>query len=351
MRVAYVLAGVAVSVAALSGCGGNEDATGATERTDVPTATKPSESPPPPPCTAPSTQLQVTLDGWMGAENAGILMAQARGYFRDVGLRVWIGMPGSPEAPVDYVAEGVDDLGVAQQPQILLGDEIGGSVVAIGSVISKPTAALIWLGDSGIEEIADLKGKSIAYPGAPFQKVLLEQALAEADLTPDDVLILSEGYELVPALLEGEIDAIFGGSRNIEGALLEARGAEPVITPVQELGILPYEELEVIARSECLAKYPAMYRHFMAAVARGTEAAVNDPKGTTEVIEASPESDREASREEIEAQVRATLPLLSRDGRIDLGQADDLAAWMQGVGAVEGEPPVATLFTNNYLTP
>jgi putative hydroxymethylpyrimidine transport system substrate-binding protein len=352
MRAAFVLAGVAALLAALSGCGGNEeDATGATERAVAAQEAKPSESPPAPPCTAPSKQLQVTLDGRVGPENAGILMAAARGYFRDVGLRVWFGTPGSPEAPVRYVAEGVDDIGVAQQPQVLLGNEAGESVVAIGSVIPEPTAAMIWLGDSGIEEVADLKGKLIGYPGAPFQKVLLDQVLAGAGLTPDDVLIVSEGYELVPALLHGEIDAIFGGSENIEGAALAARGAAAVVTPVQELGIPPYEELEVIARPECLAKYPAMYRHFMTAVARGTEAAVKDPTGVAAVIDESPESDQVASRREIDAQLRATLPLLSGDARIDLGQAEDLADWMREVGAIGGEPPVAKLFTNEYLMP
>jgi putative hydroxymethylpyrimidine transport system substrate-binding protein len=233
----------------------------------------------------------------------------------------------------------------------VLGDETGESVVALGSVIPKPTAAIIWLGDSGIAEIADLKGKTIGYPGTPAQRLLLEQVLAEADLTLDDVLILSEGYELVPALLEGEVDAIFGGSESLEGTALGARGAEPEITPVQDLGIPPYEELEVIARPECLEKHPSMYRRFMAAVARGTEAVARDPKDAARVIDESAESDQEASREEIEAQVQATLPLLSRDGHIDLAQAEDLVAWMREVGAIKAEPPVAKLFTNDYLTP
>jgi putative hydroxymethylpyrimidine transport system substrate-binding protein len=252
---------------------------------------------------------------------------------------------------VSYVAVGDDDVGIAQQPQIVLGNELEETVVAIGSVISEPTAAMIWLRGSGIDEIADLRGKKIATSGALYQSDLLEQALAQAGLTPDDVEVVAAGYELVPKLLNGEVDAIFGGSANMEGAALEARGAEPVITPVQELGAPAFDELMVIARPECVAKHPALYRRFMAAVARGTDAAKKDPHGTALAIERDIGSDPKAGRKETEAQVAATLPLLSRSGRIDLAQAADLVKWMREKGMVEEEPPVEQLFTNDYLAP
>ena len=342
-----MLGGLAVAALLLGGCGGGEDASGVGVGVK---ASKSAEAPPPPRCPSPSKQVRVTLDGHMGAENAGILMAKQRGFFRDEGLHVWVGIPGNPEYPVSYVATGTDDVGLAQQPQIAIGDEIEeGRVVALGSVISKPTGAMIWLRGSGIEDVADLKGKTIAIPGAAYQTAFLEQALASAGLTRKDVEVLSAGYELVPTLLNREVDAIFGGTSNVEGAALEARGAKPVITPVQELGVPAYDELMVIARSECVDRYPAMYRHFMGAVARGTAAAVKDHRGTAELIEQSVESDPETGRRQTEAQVAATLPLLSRNARIDLDQATHLLGWMRVKGMIEAEPPVAEVFTNAHL--
>ena len=262
MRIAYVLGGLAAAAFLLAGCGGGGGRSG---QLAAATDDTPPEKPQSFPCATPSEQLQVTLDGHVGAENAGILMAEERGYFREAGLDVWVRTPGNPEYPVSYVATGDDDIGVAQQPQIVLGNEIEETVVAIGSVISEPTAAMIWLRGSGIGNIADLKGRRIATAGALYQTDLLEQALARADLTLDDVQLVAAGYELVPALLKGEVDAIFGGSSNIEGAALEARGAEPVITPARQLGAPAYDELMVIARPECVARHPALYRRFMAA--------------------------------------------------------------------------------------
>ena len=336
----------------LSGCGaGEQNVETVAERTAASKEVATSEAPPPVECPAPSKQLRVTLDGYMGAENIGILMAKQRGYFRDLGLKVWVGSPASPEAPVSYVGAGVDDVGVTEQPQAVVGREVGEPIIAIGTLMSKPTAAMIWLRGSGIGGLADLKGKTVAVPSFSPQEELLRAALAEARLSPRDVKIRPVGYKLVAKLLAGKVDAILGASANMEGAALESKGAEPVVTPVGKLGIPSYEQLVVIARSKCLAKYPAMYRHFMAAVAQGTAAAQEDPQAATQVIEQSIEGNPEANRGQTEAQVAATLPLLSRSGHMDLAEATELISWMHAQGVIDKKPPAAQLFTNNYLAP
>jgi putative hydroxymethylpyrimidine transport system substrate-binding protein len=294
--------------------------------------------------------MRVTFDSYTGAENVGFLMADERGYFRDAGLHVWVGPPGNPELPASYVASGQDDVGLVPQPQAVTG-ELGEPIVVIGSVISEPTEAIIWLRGSGVENVADLKGKVIGTTGVPFQAGFLEQALTNEGLSADDAIVLPAGYEMVSKLLQGEVDAIFGGSANIEGKALEARGAKPVVTPVQELGIPAYDELVVIARSRCVARDPAMYRRFMAAVKRGTKAAVEDPRGAARLIKESLEGDPEATPAETKVQLEATLPLLSRSNRIDLAEAADLVEWMQERDLIEEGPPVSQLFTNDFLTP
>jgi len=124
-----------------------------------------------------------------------------------------------------------------------------------------------------------------------------------------------------------------------------------VVTPVRELGIPAYEELDVIARSRCVARHPAMYRRLMAAVKRGTKAAIQDPQSAARLIKESLHGDPEATPGEWKAQLEATLPLLSRSNRIDLAQAADLVQWMGEKGLIEEEPPVEHLFTNDYLAP
>ena len=257
-------------------------------------------------------KVQITLDGRPGAENVGILMAEQRGYFDAAGLEVWVRTPASQLRPVRYVADGEVDLSISHGPQVAIAREKGVPVVAIGSLIPRPTAAMVWLRKSGIDGIADLKGRRIAIPGLPFQRDLLQTVLAGAGLTLDDVRVVFSDYELVPDLIGGRADAIFGGSWNLEGRELQVRGLKPVITRVQDLGIPPYEELVLIARPRRLARDPQLFRDFTAAVARGTAAAIEDPRAAVTAIERTPGANLDLSRKAVEAEVEATLPLLSR---------------------------------------
>ncbi len=270
-------------------------------------------------------------------------MADVDGYFTEVGVNVEILHPGIPAITPTYVREGIDDLGVSHLPELVLVREEGAPLTAVGSLISQPTAAMIWLGKSHIKNIADLKGKTIAFPGLPFQKKFLENFLAREGLAPGDVTIKNAGYNLVPALVSGRADAIFGGSWNLEGVQLEARGLNPVITRVEDLGVPSYDEFTVITRSDRVRKDPKLISDFMSAVARGTAAAVEDPEGAVSAVEGFTESNPETNHKETKAEVEATLPLLSKSGEVSPDQAKRLVDWMYEQGMIKRKPTPTTL--------
>jgi putative hydroxymethylpyrimidine transport system substrate-binding protein len=280
-------------------------------------------------------KIRVSLDSTEGAENVGILMAVKRGYFEDVGLDVWEGSPLEPDRPLSYVAKGTDDFGVTQMPQVVRGREEGLGVTAVGSLVAHPTAAMIWLKGADIRQVTDLKGKTIAYPGVPFQKAFLESVLARAGLGLDDVRLENVGYELVPALIGGQADAIFGAAPNLVAPEIEAEGATPVVVGVRDLGIPDYEEDVVIARTDLVERDPQMVGDFMSAVRRGTEAAVEDPEAAVQAIVDAIGASPELHRREKTMQVKATLPLLSRSGRMSPARAEALVDWMYEEGIVK----------------
>jgi len=292
--------------------------------------------------------LDVALDSWETPETAGILMATKRGYFAESGLNIFTLAPPGPGAVIPDVVAGYDDLGISHEPEVALAKEEGEPIVVIGSLISQPTAALIWLKKSKIEGIADLKGKTIAIPGLPFQELLLEKVLAQSGLTLEDVKVESVANEVMADLVSGRADAIFAPS-NLRGTELEARGLEPVIKPVQGFGIPAYDELVLIAQADCVAKKPKLFRKFLAALARGTAAAVEDPKGAVKAFEAEYETNPETGRKALEAQIKATFPLLSRSGHVNPDQAQGLVDWMHEEEMILRKVPVATLLTNRYL--
>jgi putative hydroxymethylpyrimidine transport system substrate-binding protein len=331
MRGRWVLA-VGLATALLAGCGGGSAADTAEKSAEVPEKT---------------VHLQMTLDGADSPLNVGILMAEERGYFADVGLDVEAYPPRTPVRPVKYVVDGTDEVGISHLPQVVLAKEKGAPIVAVGSLIPQSTMAMIWLKGSEIDGIADLEGKTIGVPGLSFQKDFLQSVLRRGGLSLGDVRIRKVAYKLVPALASGHVDAIFGGAWNLEGAELKARGLAPVITRVEDLGVPAYDELVLIFPVDRVSEDPELIRDFLSAVARGTAAAVEDPKAAVEVIEGAfhPQAGRKAT----EAGLEATLPLFSKTGYMSPERASRLVAWMRAEGMIKRALPVSALLTNDYL--
>jgi putative hydroxymethylpyrimidine transport system substrate-binding protein len=333
MRVLHGALALLVAAVLLAGCGGSGQA-------DTVEDKRPQGS----------REARIALNGYMGPENVGILMAADKGYFDDVGVEATITGPATPEGPVKYVWEEIVDFGVTHLPQVVMARGEGAPIVALGSVVPRPTMAMIWLKKSGIDGIADLKGKTVAIPGGlPFQEAFLEVLLRRAGLTLDDVDLKRVVYRLVPTLVSGRADAIFGGSWNVEGAALAARGQKPVITRVQSLGIPTYDELVLIARTDRVSKEPQLVRDVLSAVNRGTAAAVEHPGALLKLIEQSGETDPNSTSKATEAELAATLPLLSEVGYMDPEQARELVGWMHEEGLIRRRLPISDLLTNDYL--
>jgi putative hydroxymethylpyrimidine transport system substrate-binding protein len=332
MTGARLLVLIVAATALLTGCGSGNS---------TPTTTA---GPPPEP-----REIWVSLNNFEGPEHAGLMMAEKNGDFADAGLIVRLGSPTNPSRTIRYVLAGTSDIGVSHLPQVAISQDRGRPLVAVGSLISQPTAAMIWLRGSGIESISDLQGRTIAIPGLPFQKTLLQSVLEHAGLTLSDVKLKLVSYESVPVLATGKADAIFGGSGNVEGEELRALGSKPVVTPVQELGVPPYDELVVFTTRDRLAREPQLVRDFLAATARGTASAIRNPRRAVEVVQNGIEPNPDSTKRGLKAGVEATLPLLSESGEMDAAQAEGLIDWMHREGMLPKELPVSRLLSNDFL--
>ncbi|MGN6557069.1 MAG: ABC transporter substrate-binding protein, partial [Solirubrobacterales bacterium] len=221
--------------------------------------------------------FSLTLDFYPNPDHAGIYMAQKLGYFEEAGLDVSITAPSDPAAPVKQVAAGRTDLAISYEPEVALAREQGLDVVAVGALVNRPLTSLIWLKESKIKGVADLKGKTIATAGIPYQDAFLKTILARVHLTPEDVKSVNVGFGLLPALVGGSAQAMLGGYSNVEGIDLRERGKAPVVTPVDKLGVPTYDELVFVANRKTLEEDPQKFRLFLAALERGTKAAVENP--------------------------------------------------------------------------
>jgi len=296
--------------------------------------------------------FSLTLDFYPNPDHAGIYMAQKLGYFEEAGLDVNIAAPSDPAAPVKQVAAGRTDLAITYEPEVALARDQGLDVVAVGALVDRPLTSLIWLKESGIKGVGDLKGKTIATAGIPYQDAFLKTILARVHLTPDDVKSVNVGFGLIPALAGGSAQAMLGGYSNVEGVDLRERGKAPVVTPVDQLGVPTYDELVFVANREKLEEDPQKFRLFLAALERGTKAAAEKPgEATTAITEANPDLEPKLAA----AEVKATLPLLSAEtgnqpyGYMDPKEWKAFAGWMRDNELIGSLPKASELLDNSYL--
>jgi putative hydroxymethylpyrimidine transport system substrate-binding protein len=300
--------------------------------------------------------FSLTLDFYPNPDHAGIYMAQKLGYFEEAGLEVEIDAPSDPAAPIKLVAAGQTDLAISYEPEVALAKEKGLDVVAIGALVNRPLTSMIWLKQSGIKGVGSLKGKTIATAGIPYQDAFLKTILSRAKLTPEDVKTVNVGFGLLPALISGSAEAMLGGYSNVEGVDLRQRGKAPVVTPVDKLGVPTYDELVLVARRESLEEDPEDFRLFIAALERGTRAAVEDPQAATSaVLEANHDLEPKLTA----AEVKATLPLLAPPpanstgdpyGYMDPTEWTEFAGWMRDNGLISSMLGADALLSNDYLS-
>jgi putative hydroxymethylpyrimidine transport system substrate-binding protein len=293
-----------------------------------------------------ATPFNLTLDFYPNPDHAGIYMAQKLGYFKEAGLEVSIETPSDPSTPIKEVAAGRTDLAISYEPEVMLAREQGLDVVAVGSLVDRPLTSMIWLKKSGIKGISDLRGKTIATAGIPYQDAYLKTILARANLSTSDVKAVNVGFGLLPAIVGGKAQAMLGGFRNVEGVDLRERGEHPVVTPVDKLGVPTYDELVLVAQRKRLEEDPQATRLFLAALSRGTRAAVEDPKAAAAaIIEANPDLEPKLAK----AEVAATLPLLSRSGSMDPAEWTKFIGWMRDNGLISSLPTAAEVLDDSYL--
>jgi putative hydroxymethylpyrimidine transport system substrate-binding protein len=296
--------------------------------------------------------LSLTLDFYPNADHAGIYMAQKLGYFEEAGLDVSINAPSDPAAPLKQVAAGQSDVAISYEPEVALARDKGFGVVAIAALVNRPLTSLIWLKQSGIKGVGDLKGKTVATAGIPYQAAFLKTILSRVSLTPSDVKEVNVGFGLLPALVGGSAQAMLGGYSNVEGVDLSQRGKDPVVTPVDKLGVPTYDELVLVANQKKLEEEPEKFRLFIAALERGTNAAEKQPEASTKaVLEANHSLDPKLT----EAEIKATLPLLAARtkghpyGYMDPAEWKTFVGWMRDNGLIESLPTPGELLSNAYL--
>jgi putative hydroxymethylpyrimidine transport system substrate-binding protein len=297
--------------------------------------------------------LRLMLDYFPNADHAGIYAAEATGAYDKAGLDVEITPPPDPSAPLKLLLAGKTDLAISYEPELLLARDKGAKLVAVGALVQKPLTSLMSVGKSGVRSPQDLRGKRVGTAGIPYQSAYLKTILETAGVDPGSVKETNVGFNLVPAMLSGKVDATLGAFWNYEGTDLERRGRDPVIQRMEKLGVPTYDELVFVARRSDLDQdFAARVRRFMQATARGHASLKTNPEAG---IDALLEADRGLDRGLQEAVVKATLPVFFPAdperpfGYQDAAEWQRYADWMLREGLIKRRQTAEQVVTNEFL--
>ncbi len=324
------------SAAVLGGCGEKEEPQAA----GVPAAGK-------------AEPFRLTLDYFPNADHAGIYAAEQTGAYAKAGLDVTISPPSDPSAPLKLLLAGKTDLAISYEPELLLARDRGAGLVAVGALVQKPLTSLMSVGKANIRTPRDLQGKRVGTAGIPYQSAYLKTILETAGVDPATVQETNVGFNLVPAMLSGKVDATLGAFWNYEGVDLARRHRDPVIQRIEDLGVPTYDELVFVARRRDLdSDFGSRVRRFIQATARGYAALKADPQtGLDGLLAADPGLDRGLQ----EAAVRATLPVFFPTdpqrvfGYQDPAEWQRYADWMLDEGLIKRRQTAEQVVTNEFL--
>jgi putative hydroxymethylpyrimidine transport system substrate-binding protein len=295
-------------------------------------------------------QIDLMLDFFPNADHAGIYSAKARGHFGEHGLDVRIRTPSDPSTPLKLLAAGKADLAVSYEPEVLRARDKGLPVVAVAALVRVPLTSIVSLPRAGIHTPADLRGKTVGTAGIDYQSAYLQAVLAKAGVPRSSVKERGVGFDLVPALLTGKVDAVLGAYWNYEAVQLAQKGRDPQVIRIEQAGVPTYDELVITATEREVREHPERIKKFLAALADGTRDLEKNPGDAGGALLAA---NRDLDPKLQGAAVKATLPyFLPGSGKpygyMDPGAWSSFTTFMHANGLLKLARPDGA-FTNALL--
>jgi putative hydroxymethylpyrimidine transport system substrate-binding protein len=283
-------------------------------------------------------RVDLMLDFFPNADHAPIYAAQARGEFEKRGLDVRIRTPSDPSAPLKLLAAGRADLAISYEPEVLRARDKGLPVVAVASLVRTPLTSIISLPRAGIRTPADLRGKTVGTAGIDYQSAYLKA------IAPPGVKQVNVGFDLVPALVSGKVDAVLGAYWNYEAIQLRQKGKDPRLIRIDRAGVPSYDELVIVANESDVRDHADRIRRFLAGLEAGVAALRSDPEaGIRPLLAANRTLDPKLQR----ASVKVTLPYFAPP-ELDPRAWRAFTAFMHSGGLLKMSAPGGA-YTNKLL--
>jgi NitT/TauT family transport system substrate-binding protein len=217
------------------------------------------------------------------------------------------------------VANGRAQLAYADAVAVMQLIAKGAPMKIVSTVYQSNPNAVMSLKKAGIKSIADLKGKKVGVPSGSSQTTMLPLLLKANNLKESDINMIDMPVaSMVPALLQGQVDAVLG-SIDAYQIQAEAQGAQLDVYRFADYGV-PTVSTSIFASNDFLKSNPDVVKKFVAASLKGWSFALDKPEqAIKDVKKVFPEVNEKLAT----AELAAITPLFCSGGAKYIGKAED----------------------------
>ncbi|HEX8010630.1 MAG TPA: ABC transporter substrate-binding protein [Casimicrobiaceae bacterium] len=299
---------------------------------------------------AAGTPISFQLNWMAGGPNAGFAAAAAEGYYNDAGLDVTIVQGNGSANTAQLVANGRAQLAYADAVSVMQLVAKGAPMKIVSTIYQSNPNAVMSLKKAGIKSVKDLAGRKVGVPSASSQTTMLPLLLKANNLKESDVNMIDMPVaSMVPALLQGQVDAVLG-SIDAYQIQAESQGAQLDVYKFADYGV-PTVSTSIFASNDYLKANPDVVKKFIAASLKGWSFALDHPdRAIKDLKKVFPEVNEKLAT----AELAAITPLFCSGGAKYIGKAED-ALWAKSQELLAevkllpaGQDP-KSYYTNDYL--
>ncbi|MCX7362356.1 MAG: ABC transporter substrate-binding protein [Alphaproteobacteria bacterium] len=317
--------------------------------------------------TAAQQMSATTQLGWLRiGEYAPIMIAEAKGYFKEEGIDHKIVDGGPGKNPIPIVAVGQAQFGIATNGMALVSARTAKDpvdVVAVGTLFQHTPAAYLTLAaaDAPAPKPKDLEGKSVGVQAGTEFSLRAFMKKNGVDASKVKIVVVQGTAE---PLMAGQIDFFLGWVVN-QTYQVEQESAKPDAPASvkgkswkalrwSEHGIPVYSDV-IFTAGDTLKKNPELVKRYLKAVQRGMQFAIDNPDETVELLAKFPGQIEDAKK--LAWRFKLQNPLLqSEDSKKNGLLWMNPVIWDQMIGFLkDGEQiprtiPASEVMTDDFLT-
>lgn len=304
------------------------------------------------PAAAPPTRpATIMLDWYPNSDHGGIYTAIARGVFKRHHISAIPRVPSSSTSQIQLVAAGKADFGISYETDLLAARARHIPVRSVMCIMQHPLDTVMALRKSGITRPRDLAGKSIGMAGSPSDNPIVSVMMLHDGASITQARMVNVGYNLLPALLSGRVDAVIGVYWTWEAIQARMRGYPVNVMRVERWGVPNYCELVLIASERTISTRSAYVRDVVQSLQEGYAYAAAHPEAAWNALHTADKSLNRTLVLQSLSRLRPVVTDARTIGYQSPPQWEAYASWLWAHRLISAPVRASAAFTNRFLQP